>query len=454
MNTSRQDLVNQYRELLAEVYAGCAAEPGFPDLPPELILQSWWATGQLPKEGCTLRHGNMRILETGRWNRLPGPDFTHAEIEIGGTRMRGDIEIDPTVHDWERHGHGANPAFNNVVLHVVLTPPPAGWYTRDSLHRDIPILYLPPESWQNHTRARNGADDAIPRCRRPLADMPADKLRHLLQAAAAYRMELKRTYFRQRMTAVGKRQAWYEAWATTLGYSANAEAMRMLAMRAPIGELVHHAEAILLGTAGFLYPVLPESAEADTRSYHRGVWDRWWLLREQFELAPERSLPWCKKPSRPLNHPQRRVAALAATVPHWNRILPLLNAAGSVDLVKYLSSISHPFWDTHYTLGSAPMKTAAALIGQPRITDFLINHVYANDESTHSWESYKALKQPGIPTSITRTAGLLFGEREDLKSTLRHAYAQQALLQIDADFCARNICLDCAFPEQLCQWTR
>lgn len=452
MNCNRQDLVKQYRELLAEVYADGAAEACAPDLPPELQLQSWWAMGQLPREGLTLRNGNVRILETGRWNRLPGPDFTHAEIELNGERLRGDIEIDPCAQDWERHGHGANPAFNHVVLHVVLTPPPPGWYTRDSLHRDIPILYLAPESWQSSARHRAPENDSLPRCRQPLAAMPTDKLTRLLQAAAAYRMELKRTQFRRRMAATGERQAWYEAWATTLGYSANTDAMRMLAMRAPIRELGGESEAILLGTAGFLLPVLPEKAGDDARAYHRRVWDAWWMHREQFELAPERSLPWCKAPSRPLNHPQRRVAALAATVPRWERILPLLNAAGSSDLRHLLSSISHPFWDTHYTLNSAPMKSKTALIGQSRVEDFLINYVYMNDESPYSWESYRALKQAQIPTAITRTAGLLFGDRADMKSTLRCAYAQQALLQIDADFCTRNICLDCAFPVQLCQW--
>lgn len=453
MPATRQRLIEQYKQLLADVYTGCAAAPAAPELPPELKLQSWWAAGLLPRIGSTLRNGCVHILDTGRWNRLPGPDFTHAEIDLNGVRLRGDIEIDPYAQDWERHGHGANPDFDNVILHVVLTPPPPGWYTRNSQHRDIPLLYLPPESWMpcNHQRA---ADDALPRCRQPLADMPAERIQTLLQAAAAYRMERKRTRFRQRIAAAGERQAWYEAWATTLGYSANKDAMLMLAMRGPIKELGCNSEAILLGTAGFLFPTLPENAGADARQYHRSVWDAWWMLRGQYELAPERSLPWCKAPSRPMNHPQRRVAALAATVPLWSRILPLLNAAGAAELSALLGSISHPFWDSHYTLSAAPMKASSALIGQSRITDFLINYVYMNDEAPHAWESFTRLKQAAMPGGIDRTAWHLFGDRADLKSTLRHAYAQQALLQIDADFCARNICLECAFPAQLCQWAR
>ena len=452
MNTSRQRLVEQYRELLAEVYPDSAAEHAAGPLPPELLVQSWWYTGQLERDGITQRHGAVKILDAGRWNRSAGPDFTHAEIELNGSRIRGDIEIDSSAQAWEQHGHGANPAFNNVILHVVLTPPPTGWYTRDSLHRDIPILYLSSDALENASLNQKRTDDTLPRCRKPLADMPADKIIHLLQAAAAYRAELKRTQFRQRAAAVGEAQAWYEAWAATLGYSANKEAMHMLALRAPIKELGKQAEAILLGTAGFMVPVLAQTADSDARNYHREVWDAWWMLREQFELAEGRRLPWCKSPARPLNHPQRRIAALAATVPLWKKIIPLLNAEGSSTLIKMLSNLSHPFWDTHYTLTAAPMKQKAALVGQSRITDFLINHVYVNDASAHAWQSFLSIKQGPLPGSIDRTAKLLFGNREDLSMTLRHAFAQQALLQIDTDFCASHICLDCAFPVQLCQW--
>lgn len=452
MNVPRLHLVEQYRELLAEVYSGGAATTIIPEQPTELEVQSWWFSGLMKRNGTTLRHGSVRIVDSGRWNRCPGPDFTHAEIEISGKRIRGDIEIDPCAQAWEQHGHGANPAFNNVVLHVVLSPPPPGWYTRNSLHQDVPILYVPPESWYGEEQYTRQSEDTLPRCRQPLAEMPAEHIEHLLQAAAAYRGEQKRKNFRQRVKAAGEHQAWYEVWATTLGYSANKEAMHMLALRAPLNELGKQAEAILLGTAGFLLPVLPEKAETDARLYHRRIWDTWWLTREQFELCPERALPWCKAPARPLNHPQRRVAALAATVPLWHRIVPHLNAAGAAELTKQLNSISHPFWDKHYTLSSAAMKQSAALIGQSRITDFLVNHVYPYDESEHSWQSYLALKQPDLPSSIKYTAELLFGNRQELKSTLRHAYAQQALLQIDSDFCTKNICLDCAFPVQLCQW--
>ncbi len=451
MNSPRQLLAERYRELLAEIYQGCAE--CCMQLPLELQLQEWWAAGLLPGKGETQGRQPLSILDKGRWNRCPGPDFTHAEIELNGVRLRGDIELDSRAQDWEAHGHGANPAFDNVILQIVFTPPPPGWYTRTSQHREVPIFYIPPESWQAAaTGAAEHHDDTLPRCRQPLAEMNASAVQRLLQAAAAHRLELKRKRFYQRARDAGESQAWYEAWATTLGYSANKDAMRQLAMRAPINTLGKQAEAILLGTAGFLLPVLPEQASSDARAYHRDVWDAWWLLREQYELAPERRLKWSKGPARPLNHPQRRVAALAVSAQKWHRLQPLMRAESAKELQHALTSLSHPFWDTHYTLAAASMERKTALIGEQRVQDFLINHVYAYDESPTSWESYLACTGGPLPPEIRRTAQLLFGSRADLQHELKKAYAQQALLQIDADFCASNICLDCAFPVQLCQW--
>lgn len=449
MREHREQLAFQYRELLETIYQGCADAP-FLSLPPEMQLQGWWNAGLFPAEGSTERHGAVRILEQGRWNRTYGPDFTHAEIELNGQRLRGSIEIDPRAQDWEAHGHGANPAFDDVVLHVVFTPPPAGWYTRNSQHRDIAILYLPPENWPGaETKHR---ETPLPRCRRPLAAMQADSVINLLKAAAAYRQEIKRTRFRQKASITGESQAWYEAWAATLGYHANKEAMQLLAMRAPVCTLEKDAEAILLGTAGFLLPTLPPQTSQEARDYHRRIWDAWWVKQEQFALAPERKIPWNQAPSRPLNHPQRRVAALAASMNKWHRILPLLKAEGARELTTLLTSITHPFWSTHYTLAAAPMKTKAALIGAQRVQDFLINHVLVYDTSPAAWALYLSVKAASTPTNIKRTATLLFGERTDLAALLKHAYAHQALLQIEADFCDCNICMDCAFPEQLSEW--
>lgn len=457
--SSQQYLATAYRAFTEAVYRDAklalAEESGVEDSSPlsEIEIQRLWSQGLLSVHGETEHHGNVRVLDAGQWNRGAGADFLRAEVEIGGKVQRGDIEIDPEAQDWERHGHGANPNFNEVILHVVLTPPPCNWYTRDSQHRDIPVLYLPPEIRQQASgQSPMRAGIQIPRCAAPLAKMPLECIQTLLQAAAAHRANKKRKIFRAKARQCGAEQAWYEALAETLGYSANKGAMRLLASRAPLRQICGREEAILFGVAGFLLPILPEKADSATRTYHRSVWDAWWPVQHDFALSEGREIPWVYTATRPQNHPHRRVAALAAAAKEWNTLYPLFNAAGAKKLIGLLANLRHPYWDMHYTLPSAPAKKRMALAGAARITDFLVNHVYVQDESEAAWQSYLAMKAASLPGSISRTAQQLFGDREDVQALLRHCFAHQALLQIDADFCAGSSCRTCLFPEQLAQW--
>lgn len=455
MGNDRQHNADAYRSLLEQVRMsyGCAEADDELPLPNEIEVQALWHSGLLGTGGQTLRHGKVQILDFGEWNRSVGPDFLRAEIEIDGVRMRGDIEIDPTAQDWEHHGHGANPDFTQVILHVVLTPPPAGWYTRNEQHIDIPILPIP----RHILRQAMGLGTPPPAdcgglCRQPLAEMPIDRIERLLKSAAAYRARNKRKQFCKKAEVIGESQAWFESFAETLGYKINKVPMQLLARRAPLSNLQHHAESILFGTAGFLVPVLPNGTDIAAREYHRQVWDNWWPQREQFSLSEGRSLPWRFAPLRPANHPHRRVAALALIATRWRTISKNLDAQSAAELTRLLTSLEHPYWSRRCSLPSAEMNKSVALIGAERVKDFLINHVYVQDEAPFAWETYLSLKNRDIPQKVQQTAHRLFGEREDAAALLPMMYAQQALLQIDTDFCALHSCRDCFFPEQLNQW--
>lgn len=453
-----QQLSGAYRQLRDDILNPlCAAEDySIPTALPQLSeqeVQGLWQAGLLGHEGDTTAHGHIRLLDFGEWNRSAGPDFLRAEMELNGKRIRGDVEIDTCAQDWERHGHGSNPLYNRVVLHVILTPPPPGWYTRNSLHIEVPVLYLPAARLRQALGLATPLDRAtVPLCRRPLGEMPLRQVELLLQAAAAHRAANKRMRFHRKAEALGEEQAWYEAWAETLGYSANKGAMLTLARRAPLSLLGQNPEAILFGTAGFLVPMLPEQATDEARLYHRRVWDSWWRLKDSFSLGSAREISWAPAGARPLNHPHRRVAALAACAANWRSIRSMFNAEQALRLAAHLEAVRHPFWDFHCTFNSAPLHKRAALVGRERIADFLINYVYVVDESPGAWESFLSSRVRSTPAKVTHVARQLFGGRAELEPLLRYSYAQQGLLQIAADFCSTSLCEECLFPAQLGQW--
>lgn len=453
-----QQLAAAYKQLRDEILTPISAAEDYsmghaaPQLS-EHEVQGLWQAGLLGYEGDTAAHGHVRVLSFGEWNRGAGPDFLRAEIVLNGKRLNGDIEIDPCAQDWERHGHGANALYNSVVLHVILSPPPVGWYTRTALHVEVPVLHIPAARLRHAMELVSPPDaETVPLCRQPLCHMHAKQVESLLRAAAAHRAECKRRRFRRKAEVLGEEQTWYEALAETLGYSANKGAMLTLARRAPLRSLDKVPEACLFGTAGFLVPMLPDQATDEARLYHRQVWDEWWKVKDPLVLSTSRTIAWNMSGQRPVNHPHRRVAALAACVANWMSIRSMFCADQAARLVAHLAAIRHPFWDFHCTFNSAPLYKRVALLGHERIFDFLVNYVYVMDESPGAWEKYLNVRVHTTPAKVERAARHLFGERADIAPLLRYSYAQQGLLQIHADFCSSSICGECLFPAQLRQW--
>ncbi|MBI2059400.1 MAG: DUF2851 family protein [Nitrospirae bacterium] len=65
--------------------------------------------------------GDRIVVEfPGFWNVGPGPDFTQARLRIGERQVTGDVELHLRAGDWKTHGHGADKAYNGVVLHAAL----------------------------------------------------------------------------------------------------------------------------------------------------------------------------------------------------------------------------------------------------------------------------------------------------------------------------------------------
>ncbi len=93
----------------------------------ERLLQRIWERRDYSESRLrTLDGRRIRVLRTGSWNHLEGPDFLDATLEIEGELVRGDVEIHFRSRNWREHGHHLDPAFSSVVLHVVLFLPDSG----------------------------------------------------------------------------------------------------------------------------------------------------------------------------------------------------------------------------------------------------------------------------------------------------------------------------------------
>lgn len=419
-------------------------------LPDERTLQLLLREGRFGTSFTDDLGRDVRLLDFGDWNKSAGPDFLNARIQINGVPQTGDMELDPVPEDWERHGHGSNPAFNGVILHLACTPSRGEWFTRNARHERIPLALIPPAAL---ALAGTPPSEKAPERHCPhavaLDAMAPEHLETLLQSAAAYRFRNKHRRHAERARYAGEEQALFESLAETLGYSANKAAMRHLAMRAPLRSIRECPEALLFGAAGFLIPVLPDSCTPEAVAHHKKLWTEWWPLREQFELAPDRAFPWTLSGSRPANHPQRRVGALAVIAGDFDTFRRLCRPGHGDALADYLSSLTHPYWSTHVTLPSAPSPRPMALMGRDRIQALIVNHLLPADGGERAWEHYLTLRGGQAGTRVLAVHQSLLGRRPDAKAFLAKAWHHQALLQIHEDLCSRHSCTLCSLIGRL-----
>ena len=86
----------------------------------EDLLQFIWANGLFNRSNLKTVDGlNVSISHVGYLNKIAGPDFSEGKVRIADTLWAGSVEIHTRSSEWNNHKHQFDPAYNNVVLHVV-----------------------------------------------------------------------------------------------------------------------------------------------------------------------------------------------------------------------------------------------------------------------------------------------------------------------------------------------
>src|SRR5438093_2715205 len=219
-----------------------------PRIPSELELQARWFAGDFGKQFVSTTGDQIDIIQFGTWNREAGPDFRDAAIRINGSEpIRGCVELDVINRSWETHGHAINPAFEETVLHAFVEKSDREFFTRTKSNRNVPQVcidptILPDAFSANIPLARPG------RCQSPLKDLPDERVRSVLDAAAQFRLQQKAARIRNKIDNHGHDEALFQEVAAALGYKENKLPFTLIAQRLPL-KLLHEkrddAEAML-----------------------------------------------------------------------------------------------------------------------------------------------------------------------------------------------------------------
>lgn len=413
---------------------------------PELAIQKQWSEVRRGTVFTLLNGALLRVLSPGRWNRMPGPDFRNAKLELNGTTLRGDVEVHTKTSDWISHGHGGDPAYDGVILHVVrrddTTPGNVAFLP------EAAVLVLPDEGEGGQPAETSSKPRAA--CAAHFAKMSPAELEKFLCDAGTDRLEMRAGERLRMMISAGTTKAFLSAVAEQLGVPDNREVFRMLAERLreyQEDELTAHFEALAWGESGLLPdPAADKRLTGDGRALASAWWDEWWPLRKNGGEGL-----FFKRTCRPLNSPERRLAMLGAVgrtfLPDPCGQLAGILKCGSADLVletiQERLSGGEAFWDAHTSFRSAELKHHAALFGRPRVESLFADVVlpvlaaYAklvHDDAleTRVFELFRTMPPLQSNLVVRRMQAQCLPDRKD---AVKSAAVQQGLIHLYKTHC-------------------
>lgn len=398
----------------------------------ERLLHYTWKHRLFPTEPLTTTGGErVEVLDPGLWNHDAGPDFFNAKIKIGQQEWVGNVEIHQRSSDWERHHHGTDGAYENVILHVVATAD-AEVTTHEG--RSLPQLVLPVPTEVEHNFQALMRQEAYPACFEVIPSIPQLKVHAWMNALTVERLEQKteRIVHWLNLTGGDWERTFFITLARALGFGVNSDTFEAWAATLQLTQVGKHrdqleqVEAYFLGTAGLLERASEMLKQASPSNIHHREWR---FLSTKFALDPQPAFPWKYLRMRPQNFPHVRIMQLAALYHTGKVTLSALICAESSEEIRNIFHEALPKLGTS-TLNLLLINVAAPILftyGQCHEREDLTDRAFAILESVAAEKNY-----------ITRS-----WELAGLK--VKHAADSQALIQLRKRYCDRRDCLRCRF---------
>lgn len=415
----------------------------------ELLLHYVWKHKIFPLKQLRTTAGEpVEVIDAGLPNRDAGPDFFNAKLKIGGTLWVGNVEVHTVASDWMRHGHDKDPAYGNVVLHVVETVD-CEVFRADG--GPIPQLQLPcPESVRRRYAELSHAE-MYPPCCSVLASLPKLTVHSWLSALQVERFGQKTRAIAGRLERCSNH--WEDVFFITLsrnfGFGLNGDAFESWAGRLPFRAIDKHrdnlfqVEAFFFGQAGLLDEELPEADE-----YYLKLQKEFRYLRHKFGLpVPLPVSQWRFLRLRPGNFPHVRLAQLAFLYHKEHSLFSRVMEAETPEAAqKLLAATTSAYWKEHFSFRKASPfrekqvgKSAQRLIVINTVVPFLYAYGLHKADGELCERATRFLETLGAEDNhIVRRwsgAGLPVSTAAD----------SQALLQLQKEYCDKRECLRCRF---------
>jgi len=415
----------------------------------EAFLHYIWQFQYFDKSSLLTTSGEpLSVFSAGCRNPHSGPDFSQARVKLGDIEWVGSVEIHIFSSGWIHHHHNTDPAYDNVVLHVVWKDDLVVTRTDGST---IPTLELGVRVndslvLQYGRLMRN--PDVVP-CSGLLPSVREIVKFAMIDRVMAERLEAKSTAVLRRLTRNNNdwEETAYQTIMKNFGFMVNGEPFLQLAQALPFRILMRHAdkdfqiEALLFGQAGFLQEDVPGDA------YYLTLRREYKLLARKYQLHERRinRAQWRFLRLRPANFPTLRLAQSAALL-HQRRnfFSHLTDCRSAQELREFFNVVQSSYWLKHYHFFKTQANEVSHL-GDASVDNMIINSAVpilvaygkSRGDDLHIERAITILQ------ALHPESNMITRHWKELGLTVKSAFDSQALVQLNNGYCLRRRCLDC-----------
>ena len=310
----------------------------------------------------TAQNEPILIIKTGEYLELSGPDFFNAQLKIGKQKWAGNIEIHLKSSDWYLHNHEKDPAYENVILHVV-------WENDTPIYRkdntEIPVLvlkeYVSKEIIENYNALVSPKTWIS--CEKQIKEINGFVFKNWQERLFFERLERKSEFVYQLLEEMN--QDWeavlFCLLAKNFGLNTNGNSFLQIAKSLPFSVVrkesfeVESLESLFLGTAGLL------DAEKEDL-YFKDLKFKYFFLLHKYQLEKKHIDPILFFKLRPDNFPTIRLSQLAALYHKHQNLFSKIISIKTVQNVYELFNVSpSSYWHNHYQFDKESTKKGKSL---------------------------------------------------------------------------------------------
>ena len=414
----------------------------------ESLLQYIWQFQLYNQKNLTTTDGQeIVVLQPGKINRHAGPDFQNARIKIGETEWAGTVEIHRNSEDWFTHNHHTDDAFNNVILHVVLS-------ANKKKSPPLPTLELEDRIPQHlHAKYRRMMEQlAFIPCEHFLPTVNTFSFTHWKGRMLTERLEEKTIRIHERLKETNHdwNQVFYEQLAYNFGLRTNADAFLEVAKRLPLLTLRKYhnnhqqIDALLFGMAGFL-------ASDFTDRYPNQLQKEFQFLQKKHNLLPISKTNWNFGRIRPASFPTLRMAQFSRLVFQSKALFSkLMEVIKLKDVRRFFSVEPTNYWKTHYIFDKESTFKQKRL-GKTMTDRIIINTVVPFQFLVGKEKARPELQQQAIELleQLPKETNRITKQWEKLGIEHQSAFDSQALLYLHKNYCQKKRCLECGIGHEV-----